>query len=334
MIFRHPTAVPAEEESKLQTIKEEILDEDEEVQITTASTSDFVFVDEDGQQIQLPEGFQLGENSVIFTDASENQFLLQVVPRENNIEEQLIEAAQETVEQTVNSERRQTRRQAATATSAAVASTTDVPPKTPGKRGRKRKNPLIEQQPKIVPQLGVSTRSKRMVVPNIKSEFVYDDTPQPNEEVEELEAGPTYTLIEDDSGIITAYQVPNEVSRTKEKLPTDNEYNENVDNEEEDYPADYTPTSKTKKGRQVEPKDDSHLRKFPCPFQGCKYVAKYRSNLWDHKKTHTGEKPYACNWPSCSMRFSQTHQLKLHLRSHTGERPYVCDWPGCNSAFR
>ena len=111
--------------------------------------------------------------------------------------------------------------------------------------------------------------------------------------------------------------------------------NNKTDDDDEDYPADYTPTSKVKKGRQVEPKEeDSHLRRFPCPFQGCKYIAKYRSNLWDHKKTHTGEKPYACNWPSCSMRFSQTHQLKLHLRSHTGERPYVCDWPGCNSAFR
>lgn len=331
--------MPSEEESK--TIKEEILDEDE-VQTVTASASDFVLVDEDGQQIQLPEGFQLGENSVILTNTGDNQFLLQVVPRENNdMEDQLIEVARENAEQTIP-ERRQTRRQTAAAAAAAVASTSNISSKLPSKRGRKRKNPLIEQ-PKIIPQLGVSTRSKRMVVPNIKSEFVYDNN-QTNEEDEELEeSGPTYTLIEDDSGIITAYQVSNEESPSKETLPTDNdnEYNENVednenvdDNENEDYPADYTPTSKTKKGRQVEPTDDSHLRKFPCPFQGCKYIAKYRSNLWDHKKTHTGEKPYVCNWPSCSMRFSQTHQLKLHLRSHTGERPYECEWPGCNSAFR
>jgi hypothetical protein len=36
-------------------------------------------------------------------------------------------------------------------------------------------------------------------------------------------------------------------------------------------------------------------RRYPCPFAGCEYIAKYRSNLWDHKKLHTGEKPYACN---------------------------------------
>lgn len=47
-------------------------------------------------------------------------------------------------------------------------------------------------------------------------------------------------------------------------------------------------------------------RRYPCPFAGCEYVAKYRSNLWDHKKLHTGEKPYACQWPSCDMRFPQS----------------------------
>ncbi|XP_054165603.1 zinc finger protein 501-like [Oppia nitens] len=74
-------------------------------------------------------------------------------------------------------------------------------------------------------------------------------------------------------------------------------------------------------------------RRYPCPFEGCEYVAKYRSNLWDHKKLHTGEKPYRCNWPSCEMRFPQSQQLKLHLRSHTGEKPYACNWPGCEQSF-
>lgn len=109
---------------------------------------------------------------------------------------------------------------------------------------------------------------------------------------------------------------------------------EDPDGDNEAFPDEYTPTHKSKKGRILTKVEDSALRKFPCPFDGCKYIAKYRSNLWDHKKTHTGEKPYVCTWPSCSMKFSQTHQLKLHTRSHTGERPYVCKWDGCNSAFR
>ncbi|CAG2104764.1 unnamed protein product, partial [Medioppia subpectinata] len=87
--------------------------------------------------------------------------------------------------------------------------------------------------------------------------------------------------------------------------------------------------------RQVlTPQLKNATRRYPCPFEGCEYVAKYRSNLWDHKKLHTGEKPYRCNWPSCEMRFPQSQQLKLHLRSHTGEKPYACDWPGCEWKFR
>ena len=53
------------------------------------------------------------------------------------------------------------------------------------------------------------------------------------------------------------------------------------------------------------------FRRYPCPFAGCTYIAKYRSNLWDHKKLHTGEKPYACQWPSCSMRFPQSQVSSL-----------------------
>ncbi|XP_065085048.1 zinc finger protein 585B-like isoform X2 [Ochlerotatus camptorhynchus] len=41
------------------------------------------------------------------------------------------------------------------------------------------------------------------------------------------------------------------------------------------------------------------------------------------KKTHSGEKPFACSF--CSRRFAQKHNLSIHLRTHTGERPYQCE---------
>ncbi|XP_032873597.1 zinc finger protein 367 [Amblyraja radiata] len=65
----------------------------------------------------------------------------------------------------------------------------------------------------------------------------------------------------------------------------------------------------------------------------CNRVFPREKSLQAHKRTHTGERPYLCDYPNCGKAFVQSGQLKTHQRLHTGEKPFVCSETGCGSRF-
>ncbi|XP_074992338.1 zinc finger protein 367 [Calonectris borealis] len=65
----------------------------------------------------------------------------------------------------------------------------------------------------------------------------------------------------------------------------------------------------------------------------CNRVFPREKSLQAHKRTHTGERPYLCDYPDCGKAFVQSGQLKTHQRLHTGEKPFVCSENGCLSRF-
>ncbi|XP_070563854.1 zinc finger protein 367-like [Ptychodera flava] len=65
----------------------------------------------------------------------------------------------------------------------------------------------------------------------------------------------------------------------------------------------------------------------------CHRVFPREKSLQAHMRTHTGERPYVCDYPNCGKAFVQSGQLKTHQRLHTGEKPFVCSIQGCESRF-
>ena len=70
-------------------------------------------------------------------------------------------------------------------------------------------------------------------------------------------------------------------------------------------------------------------KSFVCDHNLCRKSFKKNSHLVEHKRIHTGERPYEC--VTCEKTFRDNSALTKHKRIHTGEKPYECEI--CKEAF-
>ncbi|XP_076804390.1 uncharacterized protein LOC143448501 isoform X3 [Clavelina lepadiformis] len=66
---------------------------------------------------------------------------------------------------------------------------------------------------------------------------------------------------------------------------------------------------------------------FKC--ESCDRCYSTRHELQRHKRSHSGERPYACRF--CAKRFPTSTNARRHERTHTGDRPHICKV--CNKGF-
>ncbi|KAF9156712.1 Zinc finger protein glis2 [Mortierella sp. AD010] len=75
---------------------------------------------------------------------------------------------------------------------------------------------------------------------------------------------------------------------------------------------------------------------YSCDWQGCPRMMKpftKRHKMYNHLRTHTGERPFRCLVPGCDKKFSRPDSLTTHTKTHSNVRPYVCTVDGCTKAY-
>ena len=86
---------------------------------------------------------------------------------------------------------------------------------------------------------------------------------------------------------------------------------------------------RTRGGKMCIVVDDIGNIKYLCSHENCDKTFAHSGNRDRHERTHTGKKPYTCDY--CDKTFALSGTRDAHERTHTGEKPYTCDY--CDKTF-
>ncbi|KAI8981089.1 hypothetical protein BDB01DRAFT_761954 [Pilobolus umbonatus] len=72
--------------------------------------------------------------------------------------------------------------------------------------------------------------------------------------------------------------------------------------------------------------------RLQCKF--CDKTFKKACKTIDHERTHTGERPFVCDYPDCDKSYRRSSHLLVHQKAHKNIKDIICSYKGCGASFR